>query len=242
MISARRLVIIVVVLHEEGRVLGQRIDNTAAELVFARLQIGKALGAHGRLCLITRFLTVGRVEISLGIDTGHIVHGRRHCCLDAGIQRGGVERHTAPAADADDADTRGIDHMVQGKEVHRSHEILCIDIRRGHIADVAAALAGERGIKGQRHKAALRHRLGVETGALLLDCAEGTGNGDCGEFSLHALGNIQICRQGNAVAVDKRDLAVIDLIAPGKSLVPFPCELQFFEFHSAFSFTCGNAE
>ena len=197
----------------------------------ARPVILQTLRAQGRLLGVTRFLAVLGIEIAFGVDAGHVVHRGGHGSLDARIQRGGVQRHAAPAADADDADARGIDALVQGQKVHGRHEVLGVDVRGGHIAGEAAALAGEGGVEGQGQKAALGHGLGVQAGALLLHRAEGAADRDGREPALPLLGDVEVRRQGDAVAVDKGDLLVPDLLAPREGLVPGPGELQFTAFH-----------
>ena len=127
-IASLSFVIVVVILHKERRVFRKRIDHTAAKFILAVFQILKSLGAHGGFCLVTGLLAVGGIEISLGVHTGHIVHGRSHCRLDPGIQRGCIDGHAAPAADADDADAFRIGFFMKGEEVHSRHEVLGVDV------------------------------------------------------------------------------------------------------------------
>ena len=61
----------------------------------------------------------------------------------------------------------------------RGHEILGVQIRRRDVSGLAATFARVRWIEGERGKAALGHRLRVETGGLLLDRAEWPADGKC---------------------------------------------------------------
>ena len=235
MVAARCLVVIIIILDEERRILRQRIDDPTAELVSAALQILETLCAHGRLLGIAGVLAVLGIEIALGVHTGHVVHGGGDRRLDAGVERGGVERHPAPAADADDADALRVDPLVQRQEIHRRHEVLGIDVGRGHIAGRAAALAGKGGVKGQRQKAAPGHRLGVEAGALLLDRAERPADRDRRELSRRPLRHIEIAGERDPIAVYKADLAVLNSLAFGEGLIPLLCQLQILGFDHVFS-------
>ena len=227
-IPASGLVIIVIVFDKERCIFRQRIDHAAAQLVFTGLQILESLGAHGGSLLISGFLTVLRIEVSLRVHTGHVVHGGSHGRLDAGIQRGRIKSHTAPAANPDDADAVRIDLLIQGEEVHRRHEIFGVDIGGGHVTHITAALASEGRIKSDRQETALCHRLRVESGALFLDGAERSADGDCGKLARCILWNIHVCRQRNAISIDKGHLAVIDFFTLRESLIPFVCEYKFF--------------
>ena len=231
MVAPRGLVVVVVVLHKVGRVFRQGIDNTPAEPVFSGLQISQALGAHGSALGITCFFTVFGIEIALGVHTSHVVHGRDHRRLDAGVQRCGVQGHAAPAADADDADTGRINSVAQGEEIHRSHEVLGIDVGGSHIAHVAAALAGEGRVKGNRQKATLCHGLRVKAGALLLDCAEGAANGDRRKSALRVFRRIHVSRQRDPITIDKAYLAVVHFFALREGFVPLLRQLQIIDFH-----------
>ena len=76
----------------------------------------------------TRLLRIFCIKIAVGSDTGHIVHSHGSGCLDAGVLRGGVDSHTAPAADADDADTLRVYILLHGQKIHGGAEILGVDV------------------------------------------------------------------------------------------------------------------
>ena len=120
---------------------------------------------------------------------------------------------------------------MQGQKVHGRHEVLGVDVRGGHIAGEAAALTGERGIKGQSQETALGHGLGVEAGALLLDRAKGAADRDSGQPALRRFRHVQVARQGDAVAVYEAHLAVLDRFTFREGLVPDLGQIQIFHFH-----------
>lgn len=82
----------------------------------------------------------------------------------------------------------------------------------------------------------LCHSLRVETACLLLDGTEGSGDRDGGiaAFGHVSLGLVEVCHEGDAVAVLERDLLVIDCAARGKGFVPFLRERQFACHHHCF--------
>ena len=63
---------------------------------------------------------------------------------------------------------------------------------------LAAALAGEGGVKGDGEEATLCQRLGVEAGALLLHCPKGAADGHGGQPALGVLRRVLVRRQGDA--------------------------------------------
>lgn len=86
----------------------------------------------------------------------------RYGGFDAGVQCGRVDGHAAPAADSYDPDTLRINFFICHQEIHRRLEILRIDVGRGHVAGMTAALSSEGRIKGDRQEASLRHRLRIQ--------------------------------------------------------------------------------
>ena len=173
----------------------------------------------------SRSLIVGilTVKVAFGIHTGHVVHGHSRSSFDTGVNCCGIDRHTAPAADADDTDALRVNILLHGEEVHRCAEILGVDVRRCHIARLTAAFAGIGRVKGNRQKANLRHFLRVQTGGLLLYRTERTADGNGGQLALCVLRRIHIRRQCDAVAVVKGHLFVVYLVAFRKHLIPFLC-------------------
>ena len=161
MIVARRFVIGIVVLDKLRCVLRQRIHHAACQSIAAAEIVLSALGVHGLLFGIAGVGGVFTVKIAVGIHAGHVVHGHGGGRLDAGILCGGVHRHAAPAADADDPDALRVNILLHGQEVHRRAEILCIDVRGCHVPGLSAALTGKGRVKGDRQIATLRHLLCV---------------------------------------------------------------------------------
>ena len=120
-----------------------------------------------RLSLLQRLRALlGRhaVVVATRHDPAHVIHGAGRDGLDALVGRDGVQRHAAPAADADDADPFAIDRRVQAEEIDRRAEVLGVDVGRGDVARLAAAFAGVGRIERQGDEAALGHGLGVEPG------------------------------------------------------------------------------
>ena len=230
MVASGRFVIGIIVLHEEGRVLRQRIHYTAAKLIASAAVIHDTLSVQCLAGGISGILIHG-VKVAVGIDAAHIVHGHGSSGLHTGIDRRCVQRETTPTTDADDTNTLRINSVVQRQEIHRRLEILRIDIRRCHISGLTAALTSKGGIEGNRQKTPFRHRLGIQAGALLLHRAKGAAHGDGGQFSLCFFGQIHIRRQGDAITVYKSHLAMIHFFALGESLVPFLRQYQLFCLH-----------
>ena len=225
MIAARRLVIIVII-DEELRLRGADVGQAAGQgaasvpVIFGALgvQLPTQLGAAVRIHL---------VEVAVGDDAAHVVHGGGHGGLDAGVHGRRVQRHAAPAADADDADPFRIDAVLNGQKIDGCGEILGVDVGRSHIAGFAAAFAGEGRIEGDGQKSAFGHDLGVQPAGLLLDGAEGAADGEGGKFCAAAvLGNVHVGGESDSVAVFEEHFFMLHLLAFGEDLVPFLFKLR----------------
>ncbi len=129
MVAARGLVVVVVVLDEERRVVRKRVHHAAGQRVCAAAVVRGPLRVQRPLLLVSRVGGVLRVEVAFGVDAGHVVHRGCHGRLDAGVQCGGVQRHAAPTADADDADAFRIHVLLHGQEVDGRLEVLGVDVR-----------------------------------------------------------------------------------------------------------------
>ena len=161
------------------------------------------------------------VVVALGHDSGHVVHGAGHDGLDALVHGDGTQGHAAPAANADDADPLAVDGRVQAEIVDGGAEILGIDVRRSDVARLAAAFSGIGPIESHRDEATLRHRLRVKARRLFLHRTKRATDGKRRQAPVGpVLGQIQVARQGDAVAVLEGDLLMIDLLASGEGLVP----------------------
>ena len=235
MVAAGSLVVVIVVLHEERGIGRKRIDHAAGELVGTGLIVGGTLGAHGSPFPVPGLLVVLGIEIAVGVDPRHVVHGGGDRGLDAGVQRGGVQGHASPAADTDDADAPGVDGFLHRKEIHCRHEVLRVDVRRGHIARVPAALPGIGRVEGNRDPSPFRHRLRIQARALFLDRSEGTADGNGRHPAGRPLGRVHVGGKRDAVAVHEGHLPVIDLFTLGECLVPPFDQLQCFRFHHTVS-------
>ena len=102
------------------------------------------------------------VVVAARHHTRHVVHGADRDRLDALVHGDGIQRHSAPAADAENADPLAIDRGVPAEVVDDRAEIFGVDVWRGDVARLAAAFSGVGRIEGQRDEAALRHRLRVK--------------------------------------------------------------------------------
>ena len=234
MVSARSFVVGVVVLYKLWCVLRQRIDHTACQRIGSVFVILGALRIQRLPLFKACLLGILCVKIAVGGHTGHVVHSHGGGRLDARVDGRGVDRHTAPAADADDADTRRGNVILHRQKIHRCAEILGIDVGRSNISGCTTALAGIGRVKGNRQKTQLRHLLRVQPGGLLLYRAKRAADCDGGQLALCAPRCVQIRCQRDAVAVVKGHLSMIDLIAFGKHLVPFLCQMQLFHVQISF--------
>ena len=161
------------------------------------------------------------IEVPIGCHTAHIIHGGRHGRPDARVDSGRVQRHAAPAADADDADLPGIRVVLYGKEIDSCAEILGVDVGRSHISRFAAAFSRVGRIKSDGKEASFGHGLRIEAGRLLLDCAEGTRHGQGSKLARSVFRCIHVSSQRDSVAVVKRYFFVADPAALRECLVPF---------------------
>ena len=112
MVATGRLVIGMIVLDEPGGVVRKRIDHAAGPLVGTGAIVLSALGGPGLPLSVAGGLIIGAAKVTLTRHAGHIIHGGSNRCFDPGIQRRCIDGHSAPAADADDADALGIHPFV----------------------------------------------------------------------------------------------------------------------------------
>ena len=195
------LVVVVVVLEEEGGVLGQRVHHTPGPGVGAGLVVLGALGVEGLFHLVPGVGAVGGIKVALGVDPAHVIHGGGDRGFDAGVHGGGVEGHAAKAADTQNADLLPVHKVPGGQKVHGGGEVLGVDVGGGHVAHRPAALSDKGGVKGQSGKATAGQLFGVQPGALLFYRSEGAGHRHSGQLTRCILGQVQVSCQLNAVAV-----------------------------------------
>ena len=226
MIAARGLVIVVVVLDEKRSVGRYGIDHTARALIRAGFVVSGALRIERLTQGIAGVGIVVGVEVAVGGHAGHVVHRGRDGGLDARVDGGGVERHAAPAADAEDADALRVDVRTHRQKIDRGGKVLGVDVGRGDVARCAAALAGVRRVKGDGQEAACGELLCIQAGALLLYRAERAAHSHGGELSGGIFRLVEIGGKLDAEAVVKRDLAVVNGVILREGLVPFLREGQ----------------
>ena len=226
MITARSLIVGVIVLDEPGGILGERIDDTTGTLISSRGIILRALGRQGAALFLTLGRSVFTGEITLDIHLAHVIHRGCDGSFDAGVQGSSIDGHAAKTADADDADALRIHQVTVGQEIDGRQEILRIDVRGGHPARFATGFAGERRIKGDSQEASFCHLLGIKAAGLLLHGTEGAAHRNRGQFAVSILRYIHICRQLNAIAVMEGNLAVVHQFGFREGLVPLLGQIQ----------------
>ena len=229
MVTALGLVVVIVVFDEVRSVVRKRIDDTTAAGVLTGLVVFSALLRERLTLRLAGFRVVVRVEVAVCRDTGHVIHGRGNRRFDAGVGCRRVDGDAAPAADADDADLFGVNVFLNRQEVDGCGKVLGVDVGGSHSSGHAAGLTGEGRVERDGQEAALCHGLRIETGALLFDGAEGTGDRDGGQFAFGIFRGIHISGKGDAVTVDERDLLVVDFIALREDFVPLFREVEFLE-------------
>ena len=211
--AAGRLVVGLKVAQVAGRVGGDTIQVISRHLVRIRLRVSGALIAQSAQLLVARIVAFG-VVIDVGEEALHVVERADDGRLDARVDRGLIDRHAAPATDAHEANLRDVDVAQAHQIVHGRAEVLRVNVWCGHAAHLAAALARERGVEGQGHKAARCQLLGVESGGLLLDRPEGPADGHGGVSlrCLIAFGHVEVAGQlypeavfeAHALHIDRR--------------------------------------
>ena len=208
--------------HPNDRVIDalEAVGQTAGHRGVSGLGISPALPAHvieGLRPLLVRHAVI----IAPRHHARHIVHAGRCHCLDALVGSHGVQRHTAEATNADNADTLAVHGVVETEVINSGHKVLGIDDRRRHIAHLTAAFASEGGVDSERDEAALGHGLGIETGRLFLYRTERPRDSQRRHAPITpVLGQVEITHKSNTISVCEADLLVIDVFGLGENLVP----------------------
>ena len=148
----------------------------------------------------------------------HVVHGRGRDRLDARIIRRCRDGHARETADANGTDLLRVDELEVADEIDCRAVIFREDLRRAHIAALAAALSRGRRIEGDGNKTILGHLLCVEDRGLLLDCAERARHDDSLVLLLviKILRQVEVARHIEAVAVLERDLLGLNRLVHSK--------------------------
>ena len=121
--------------------------------------------AHLGQVVLDDFALLRRIVIPLIVVADavrHVVHGRGRDRLDARIIRRCRDGHARETADANGTDLLRVDELEVADEIDCRAVILREDLRRAHIAALAAALPRGRWIEGDGNKAILGHLLCVE--------------------------------------------------------------------------------
>ena len=148
MIAAFCFVVIVIIFYKKRRICRERVCYAAAKFISAGFVIFGALCVQRLAFGVARIAAVFGVEITVCVHARHIIHGACYCSFNAGIQRGGVQCHSAPAANADNADFIGVNHFICCKVIYRCLKILGVNIWRSHIAGLPAAFTGKGRVEG----------------------------------------------------------------------------------------------
>ena len=220
MIAAFCLVVSIIVFHEPGGSIRQRVDDTTGTLVRARLVVLGALLGQGLASLHALLLGVAALEVALAVHLRHVVHRGGYSGLDTGVDGSGVDGHATESANADDADALRVDIVLHGEEVNGSQEVLGVDVGRSHAAWLATTLTRKRGVEGDGEETALGHVLGIDAARLLLHGSERSGDGDGRQLALGILRRVHVGCELDTVAVVERDLLVVHLVTLGERLVP----------------------
>ena len=173
----------------------------------------------------------GRVAIKVAFaeNTRHIIHYHRRHSLYTGVDGRSVKCETAPTADADNANPLSIHKGQQPQAIHRSREILGINVGRCHITRLSTAFARIRRVKSQGYKAPLGHRLSVKSRCLLFYSPKSTTHGKGGKLIVFAVfREIQIANKGDTITISERNLFIFYLIALRKYLIPTIIALRHF--------------
>ncbi|MNR02890.1 hypothetical protein D3C85_1187600 [compost metagenome] len=126
MVSAGRAVVIVII--------DQELRFTTPQFVVRRL-VGRCTIFRVQPTLFAQLLEhLGAlfeghaVVVALGHDAGHVVHGAGDNCLDALVQGHGIQRHTAPTANANDANPFAINGGLQAESINCRAYVLGVDV------------------------------------------------------------------------------------------------------------------
>ena len=225
-VAARRLVVGMVFLHKPRRVVGKRVHHPTSTLVAAVAEVLRTLSRQCLALLLTLLRRVLALEIALHVHLAHVVHRGCHGGTDSGVDRSRVHRHAAPSADADDADTPGVDIVLDAEEVHCGKEVLRVDVGRSHATGLTPTLPREGGVECDGEESTLCHVLRIKSAALLLHCSERTADGDGRKGIRRTTGRVHVGSQLDAVTVAERDLTVVYLVALREHLVPLLCQCQ----------------
>ena len=229
-VAAWGLVVGVVILDKVRSVVRERVNDTAGQVVRAVLEVLGALGHQSLAGLVAGVGVVCGIEVAVCGYAAHVVHGGCNRRLDAGVNAGGVDRHAAPAANADDADSFRVNVVAGREKVHGRHEVFGVDVRAVHVARLAARFAGEARVECDGQESAFRHLLGVKAAGLFLDGTERARDCNRRELAVHlearVLGHEHVGGEFNAKVVLESDLGMFDLVALGEYLVPFGGERE----------------
>ena len=151
----------------------------------------------------------------------HVIHHAGGDRLHAGVHGCCVERHTAPAADAENTNAVTINLFLQTEEVHRRAKVFGVDIRRRYVARLATAFARIGRIERQGHKPIFCQGLRIQAAGLLFDRAKWPADRNRRQLAVAAVfGKIQIAYQSDPVSVLEGHLTVIDFVTFGKGFIP----------------------
>ena len=148
MIATFCFIVSVIIFYKKRRICRERVYYAAAKFVSAGFVIFGALCVQRLAFGVACITAVFGVKITVGVHARHIIHGTGYGSFNAGIQRGGVQCHAAPAANANNAYFIGVNHFICRKVVYCCLKVLGVNIGRSHIAGLPAAFTGKGRVEG----------------------------------------------------------------------------------------------
>ena len=100
-VTALRLIIGEVVFQELRSVIGHHIGQASGKFIRTVAIVCCTLCIQLAAQFVACVGIVGSIEIAIGIDTAHVVHGSGYGGLDAGVDGCGIDCHATPTADAE---------------------------------------------------------------------------------------------------------------------------------------------
>lgn len=156
------------------------------------------------------------------VSRTHIVHAYRRNGLHARVNLGGADDEASAAANPKNANPVLVNEWPGAQKIHRSTEILGINIRRNSVAGPPLTLAPEGQIEGQGDESLVCQFLGIQIRALFFHCTHWVSHNDCGILGglIQGFGNEESPDNLHVVLVFERNLlrdrfvALIEVVRP----------------------------
>ena len=118
----------------------------------------------------------------VAVRGAHIVHADCRNGFHARIDLGRADNKTPASANPKNTNPISVDKWSGAQKIHRSTEILGINIRQNSVARLALTLSPERQIQGQSNESPFRQFSGIQIRTLFLYCAHRMPDNDRGVF------------------------------------------------------------